>query len=106
MGAIAGTRSGSAIIESLGGEFEGLSRQNANKIGISGGVQVTDISEQGILAEQTNMKPGFVITKVGDIPVKSVDELKAALSKQSGNFQLEGTYPGSGRIYYYGINDY
>lgn len=106
MGAIAGTRSGSAIIESLGGEFEGLSRQEAAKMGIAGGVRVTEISEDGILAGQTNMKPGFVITKAGGIPVRSVDELKAALSRQSGNFQLEGTYPGSGRIYYYGINDY
>lgn len=106
MGAIAGTRSGSAIIESLGGQFEDLSRQEAARMGIAGGVKVTDISEDGVLGDQTNMKPGFVITKAGGIPVRTVEELKAALSRQSGNFQLEGTYPGSGRIYFYGINDY
>ncbi|WP_162946617.1 trypsin-like peptidase domain-containing protein [Chitinophaga barathri] len=106
MGDIAGSRSGSAVIESLGGEFASLSREEAAKLGIAGGVKVTDISEEGMLGDQTNMKPGFVITKAGGIPVRNVDELKAALSRQSGNFQLEGTYPGSGRTYFYGINDY
>jgi hypothetical protein len=52
------------------------------------------------------MRPGFVITKAGGIEVKSVEELKEALGKQSANFQLEGIYPGSSEVYYYGINDF
>jgi hypothetical protein len=37
--------------------------------------------------------------------VRTVDELKAALARQNGNYQIEGTYPGSGKAYYYGINE-
>jgi len=94
-----------AAIESLGAEFSALDKSKASDMGIAGGVQVTKIGD-GVLSEQTNMKPGFVITKVGDIPVKTVDELKEAISKQEGNFQLQGMYPGSKLIYYYGINDF
>lgn len=94
-----------AAVESLGAELKPVPAEAARKLGIAGGVQVTDIND-GVLDAQTNMKPGFVITKIGGIPVKNLDELKAALSKQSGNFQIEGTYPGSGNVYYYGINDF
>lgn len=103
MGEIAGGPA--ATVQSLGADFATLPRENARELGISGGVQVVDISE-GVLADQTNMKKGFVITRIGDIPVRSVEELKAALGRQSGNFQIEGMYPGSGKVYYYGINDY
>lgn len=103
MGAIAG--SGNASIQSLGAEFATIPESDAREMGIAGGVQITDISE-GVLADQTNMKKGFVITRIGGIAVRNVDELKAALQRQSGNFQIEGMYPGSSKVYYYGINDY
>lgn len=94
-----------AAIESLGAEFSTVSKDGLKKLGISGGVQVTNIAD-GVLDSQTNMRPGFVITKVGDTPVSSVEELKAAISKQGSNFQLQGIYPDSKRVYYYGINDF
>jgi Do/DeqQ family serine protease len=94
-----------AIIESLGAKLSGLNKEDAAKMGIAGGVQVTDIQD-GIIANQTNMRAGFVITKVGGMAVRSVDELKDVLSKQDGNFQIEGLYPGNKTVYYYGINDF
>jgi S1-C subfamily serine protease len=95
----------SATMESLGADFSEVSKENAEKLGIPGGVQVSTIRD-GIIGNQTNMRPGFVITRVGGITVKTIDEMKEALSRQSGNFQLEGVYPGSSEIYYYGINDF
>lgn len=103
LGAMSGQQA--AAVEALGADFSALSRADAAKLRISGGLQVTDIREDGVIGNQTNMRPGFVITKIGGIPVRNIDELKAALAKQDGNFQIEGTYPGSGSIYYYGIND-
>ncbi|WP_431215941.1 hypothetical protein ACQ86N_15575 [Puia sp. P3] len=60
----------------------------------------------GVIDSQTNMRPGFIITKVGDVRVHNVAELKDALSKQGSNFQIQGVYPGSDEVYYYGINDF
>jgi Do/DeqQ family serine protease len=103
LGTFAGTRP--AAVESLGGDFSDLSQADATKMGIAGGVVVKDIHD-GVLSNQTNMHPGFVITKVGETPVKTIDELKDALGKQGSNFQIEGVYPDSKSVYYYGINDF
>ena len=103
MGAFASMKS--AAIESLGADFEDLGKEDANKVGIDGGVVVKNIHD-GVISSQTNMRPGFVITRIGDIPVKTVDELKTALDRQSDNFQIQGFYPGSKEVYYYGINDF
>ena len=103
LGTFASTKS--AAIESLGADFSVLSKDDAKKAGIDGGVVVKYIRD-GVISNQTNMRPGFIITKVGGIPVKSLDELKDALSRQNDNFQIEGIYPGSSEIYYYGINDF
>ena len=103
MGSFASTKT--AAVESLGAELSDLSKEDAAKLGISGGVIVNNIRD-GVISSQTNMHPGFVITKVGDIPVHNVGELKDALSKQGKNFQIEGIYPGSDEVYYYGINDF
>lgn len=96
---------GSASVESLGAEFSALSKEDAAKAGISGGVVVNNIKD-GVLGSQTNMRPGFIITKIGNIAVKSVEELQDALGKQGRNFQIEGIYPDSDEVYYYGINDF
>ena len=103
MGTIAA--SGSASVESLGAQFTTLSSEDAAKAGIAGGVQVNTIKD-GVLSTQTNMRAGFIITKVGNIAVKSVEELQDALNKQGRNFQIQGLYPDSDEVYYYGINDF
>jgi Do/DeqQ family serine protease len=96
----------SAAVQSMGAEFSDLNKDDAAKLGVDGGVVVSNIKEGGVLSSQTNMRPGFIITKVGDQPVKSVDEFKDALSKQDSNFQIQGIYPDSKEVYYYGINDF
>ncbi len=95
-----------AALEALGLELQAVTKDQAAQLRISGGVRVNSIKEDGIIADQTNMKDGFVITKVGGIKVSSVDDLKAALNKVGNNFQIEGIYPGSPDVYYYGINGF
>lgn len=95
-----------AAIEALGVELQTLNKEQAAQLRVSGGVRVTNINDNGIIAEQTNMKDGFVITKVGGTKVNSVEELTTALNKQGNNFQIEGLYPGSSDVYYFGINGF
>jgi len=104
LGSFASTKS--AAVESLGADFNDLSKDDASRLGVSGGVVVGNIHDGGVLSNQTNMRPGFIITKVGDQPVKSVNEFKDALSKQGSNFQIQGIYPDGKEVYYYGINDF
>lgn len=104
LGSFANTRP--AAVGSMGADFSDLSKDDAAKLDIPGGVVVSNIHDGGVLANQTNMRPGFIITKVGDQPVRTVDEFKDALSKQGSNFQIQGIYPDSKEVYYYGINDF
>lgn len=103
LGAMASRKA--TAVESLGAEFSTVSGEDAAKMGIEGGVQVTGIQD-GIISTQTKMHPGFVITKIGDLNIKSVEELKEAITSQPENFQIQGIYPGSKEVYYYGINDF
>ena len=87
----------------LGAKFRNISNDEARKIGVPGGVQVSDLG-QGLLSKQTNMKKGFVITQVNGETVKNIDELNNALSgSANGNVQLSGVYPGYDGVYYFGI---
>jgi Do/DeqQ family serine protease len=104
MGTFAGNGNAAAV-ESLGANFSDLNKDDASKLGIDGGVVVTNIRD-GVLSNQTNMHPGFVITKIGDTRVHSVAELREALDHQGSNFQIQGMYPDSKEVYYYGINDF
>lgn len=99
-------RTETAAVESLGADLSDLGSTQAASLGIRGGVVVNHIRENGVISNQTNMRPGFIITRIGEIPVRSVAELKDALTKQGNNFQIEGVYPDSKEVYYYGINDF
>lgn len=86
----------------LGADLETVSRQQAEELGIEGGVKVMQITD-GAIPLQTKMKPGFIITGVNEIPVKSVEELQNTIAGQSGTLKLSGFYPGKEGMYYYGI---
>lgn len=86
----------------LGAGFETLSPAKAGELGLKGGVQVVSL-EDGILTQQTEIREGFIITAVDRRPVRTAEELFAALEQASGGVLLEGVYPGSDRKYYYGF---
>jgi S1-C subfamily serine protease len=53
------------------------------------------------LSAQTDIKKGFIITKVNKKSVKSVEEVKQAIENTDGGVMLEGVYPGNPTVYYY-----
>lgn len=88
------------VLEILGAEFEKLSEASARKLDIPGGVRVTKLYA-GKLRRYTNMREGFVITKIDGQPVTSVEELAAALEKKSGGIMMEGVYEDIPGVHYY-----
>lgn len=92
-------------IEQLGASFENLDRQQAVELGINGGVKVKDLQD-GILSQQTRIKEGFIITKVNNQRVISVDQLKQALENSGSSAVISGVYPEHpDREYQYALND-
>ncbi|MHA4844827.1 trypsin-like peptidase domain-containing protein [Flavitalea antarctica] len=93
------------VVEKLGASFEELDREKAAQIGINSGVMVKGLSS-GILTEQTKIKEGFIITKVNNQKVYSVEELKELLQRAGNSAIISGVYPQQPqREYQYGLND-
>jgi S1-C subfamily serine protease len=92
-----------SAVDMLGAEFANVSPQEKKELGLQGGVKVTKLND-GTLSRSTNMKEGFIITKLNNKPVNNIDELKEALStaKGSGNgVMIEGRYPDYPGQYFY-----
>ena len=64
------------------------------------GVKVISI-RKGSKIDRTNLTPGFVITKVNDKAVKTVDELILIVEKSDNKVMLEGVYEDYPGEYFY-----
>ncbi len=94
--------SGSSTLEKkLGITLEVLSSLEAKKMGISGGLKVSKITD-GIIRQNTNMQEGFIITAINNQPLSKKEELEAVLSESNGSgILLEGKYPNQNGLRYY-----
>jgi serine protease Do len=80
-------------IAALGIELEEVDAKVLKKLDITNGVRVKELGN-GKLVRNTEMREGFIITKVNDTPVKSVKEFNEIIkNKKSGELIiLSGTY--------------
>lgn len=88
------------IISTLGAEFETIDAKTAKKLEIPGGVKVTKLMA-GKLQKYTDISEGFIITKVNNTEIKTVEDLKKALKGKTGGVMFEGVYENRpGKFYY------
>lgn len=88
------------ILDALGAEFETLNAKTAQKLEIPGGVKVKSLGA-GKLRKYTDMREGFIITKVDGRSVKTVEDLTRVLNNKKGGVMLEGVYEDLPGEYYY-----
>ncbi|MEP7254880.1 MAG: trypsin-like peptidase domain-containing protein [Ferruginibacter sp.] len=91
-----------AILESLGADLVALDSKKAREYGVPGGIVVKKINE-GALNDQTRMKDGFIILKVNDKEVKSIEEMKSVVGSNK-SITISGFYPGYDGVYEYPIS--
>jgi serine protease Do len=89
------------VNSALGAELVELSKEEAAKFGVNGGVQIISL-QRGKLMTETEIKEGFIILRVNNQPVRTVEQLTGLLEKTSGGVMLEGFYPNApkSRLYY------
>ena len=87
------------VTDLLGADFVTLDVKKAKEYGIPGGVIVKKIKE-GALNDQTRMKDSFIILKVNDKDIKSVEELTSAIGSEK-SITITGFYPGYDGLYEY-----
>lgn len=84
----------------LGAELAAISDEEARDLGIDGGVRITRLYA-GKLRSETNIQEGFIITRVNQKSVKTVEGLTNILQNTSGGVMIEGLYEGDDEIRYY-----
>ncbi|THH37733.1 trypsin-like peptidase domain-containing protein [Neolewinella litorea] len=90
-------------VASLGAKFEDLSEDDVRQLRLQGGVAVTELGN-GLLSEQTRVRPGFILTRVNGRQVEDVQQLQRLLESSKGAVTLEGVYPDNPeRTYKYAI---
>lgn len=92
-----------SALDDFGVDFANLDKKKASEYGQSGGVVVKKINPNGLIDGQTRMRDGFVILRVNNNAVATVDELTDAVQKAGKNIKLDGFYPGFEGLYTYNI---
>ncbi len=84
----------------LGVTFGELSEKDKRELGIKAGVQVKRIND-GAIRRYTEMREGFIITRIDREPVTSEKRLMEILENKKGGVMLEGVYPDANGTFYY-----
>ncbi len=93
------------MLSSLGAELRSIEKEAAQKLKINGGVVITRLFA-GKLRTDTEIREGFVITRINGQAVRSPEDVSKVLENTTGGVMLEGIYPDepqSTRYYAFGL---
>lgn len=84
----------SAMSSKLGVDFRTLTEEESRKLKINGGVEISGLYN-GVISENTNIRVGFIVTKIDHKRISSVEELEAIMGQKSSGdgVLIEGFYP-------------
>ncbi len=91
-----------SYIKALGAKFETAKPEELKKLRINYGVKVTEVTTGKLKA--VGIKPGFIITSINKLPVKTAEEVKILLTQIKGNCIIEGIYPNGMYAYFRFVN--
>ncbi|MGR3811379.1 Do family serine endopeptidase [Jiulongibacter sp. NS-SX5] len=97
----------SSTVSKMGVKVKTLSSDMKSELGLRNGVQVEKIYQAGTIARDTDIREGFIITRVGSVKVDSEDEFNkaiedAAKAKEDGVL-ICGVYKNMSRNFCYGV---
>lgn len=84
------------IVNVLGGEFDEISKRQAEQLDINGGVRVRSVKSGGLL-HRARINEGFVITHINDKAVRSLSDLNRITEKVTS---IDGVLPNGRAIRY------
>jgi len=88
------------VLSILGANLETIDKATAKKLDLKGGVKIAELYA-GKLRKQTDIRPGFIITKVDGQTIKTMEELIKKLDGKKGGVMLEGVYEDIPGEFYY-----
>jgi len=97
------SKSDDGMLDILGATLKNVGDELARRLRIRGGLEVIKLRD-GILKENTNIREGFIILSINEMPVSTVEDAQQILSNtgEGEGIMIEGFYPSNpGRIYTY-----
>lgn len=82
----------------LGGSYEAVSAGERKRLGIKNGIKVVDLKNGKL--RSNGIREGFIIVKINNKLIKTVEELKQTIDEIQGGIYLEGVYPNGITAYY------
>ncbi|MGZ5242478.1 MAG: trypsin-like peptidase domain-containing protein [Bacteroidia bacterium] len=92
-------KSKSVKSEYLGAEFEEVTKLEKEKLGISSGARIFNISSAGQIRKMS-LPEGFIITSFNRKTYNSLQELITAMENASGNIRIDGVSPNGSKASY------
>ncbi len=90
------------LLTALGAELEAVEEETLRELEIESGVRVREL-HAGKLRAETDIREGFIITKIDGKTVRSPEDVINRLQNRKGGVLIEGRYPNSDRTFYYGM---
>lgn len=90
------------MLLALGIDLVPLGEEELEELEISSGVKVSGI-KSGKIRKYTDMREGFVITKIDGKKVKDVEDVLDELEGKEGGILIEGMYSKDSGSFYYGL---
>lgn len=90
------------ILSVLGADLENVDKATLEKLNISSGVRVKSL-RPGLIRKSTDMRAGFIITKIDGKSVRSREEVVKILENKEGGVLIEGIYENVPGVHYYGL---
>lgn len=85
-------------ISLLGASFEPATSTELKKLKLEYGVKVANLTAGKLM--KAGIRQGFIITRINNSPIRTVDDIKNVLDKVDGGVYVEGVYP-DGMVAYY-----
>ncbi|WP_372648102.1 Do family serine endopeptidase, partial [Draconibacterium sp.] len=82
----------------LGAEFETVSNNVKQDLGIRNGIMITNLSKGKL--KDAGLEKGFIITSVNKKPIYEVSDFKREVGNARGGILVEGVYPNGESAYY------
>jgi Do/DeqQ family serine protease len=88
------------MVSQLGISLKNVDSAVLTELNITDGVQVENIAE-GLIRKHTTMRDGFIITKLNNKSITSVEQFMELMKNQKGGILIEGVYPDVPGTFYY-----
>jgi Do/DeqQ family serine protease len=97
--ATAASPQASNAMQSLGATFQSISAERRRQLGISSGVQVANVNNQGLFRKE-GINNGFIIMRINNTPVNNESDIAQVVAEAANNTQdkvilIAGFYPNS-----------